>query len=63
MLIGDDITHLASAQHFFLYFTAIHNGASILRYTDHKGHVHHIRGTAGGQQGDPIEMLRFSLTI
>jgi hypothetical protein len=40
-----------------------HNGANILRYTDHKGHVHHIRGTTGGQQGDPLEMLSFCLTI
>jgi hypothetical protein len=26
--IGDDLPHLASAQHFFLYFKAMHNGAS-----------------------------------
>ena len=35
--IGDDIPHLANAEYFFLYFKAMPNGTSMLRYTDHKG--------------------------
>ena len=61
--IGDNIPHLVTAQHFFLYFKAMHNSDGILRYTDHKGQVHHIHGTTGGQQGDPLEMLRGCLII
>ena len=61
--IGDEIPHLAAAKCFFLYFKAIHDGAGTFRYTDSTGMVHHIRGTTGGQQGDPLEMLRFCLTI
>ena len=37
--------------------------ASTLRYVDHKGQVHHVSGTSGGQQGDPLEMIRFCATI
>jgi len=61
--IGDQLPHLASMHVFFLYFKAMHQCPSTLRYTDHKGTVHHIEGTTGGQQGDPLEMLRFCLTI
>ena len=61
--IGDQLPHLASMHVFFLYFKAMHQCPSTLRYTDHKGTVHHIEGTTGGQQGDPLEILRFCLTI
>ena len=61
--IGDQLPHLASMHAFFLYFKAMHQCPSTLRYTDHKGTVHHIEGTTGGQQGDPLEILRFCLTI
>ena len=61
--IGDQLPNLASMHMFFLYFQAMHQCPSTLRFTDHKGTVHHIEGTTGGQQGDPLEMLRFCLTI
>ena len=61
--IGDQLPHLAPMHAFFLYFKAMHQCPSTLRFTDHKGTVHHIEGTTGGQQGDPLEMLRFCLTI
>jgi len=37
--------------------------ASRNRFTDHEGSIHYINGTKGGQQGDPLEMLRFCLTV
>ena len=61
--IGDQLPHLAPMHVFFLYFKDMHQCPSTLRFTDHKGTVHHIEGTTGGQQGDPLEMLRFCLTI
>jgi hypothetical protein len=34
-----------------------------LRYFDWDGQVHLAKGKTGGQQGDPLEMLIFNLTI
>ena len=34
-----------------------------LRYFDWDGQVHLVMGKTGGQQGDPLEMLIFNLTI
>ncbi len=34
-----------------------------LRYFDWDGQVHLAKGKTGGQQGDPLEMLVFNLTI
>jgi hypothetical protein len=61
--IGDQLPHLVAMNEFFLLVKAMHQCPSTLRYTDHKGTVHHIEGTTGGQQGDPLEMMRFCLTI
>ncbi len=36
---------------------------SKLRYFDWDGQVHLVKGKIGGQQGDPLEMLIFNLTI
>jgi hypothetical protein len=32
------------------------------RFTDHCGRTHHVTGTTGGQQGDGMEMGRYSLS-
>ena len=50
-------------RHLFGYFTAMHDTAGTLRYVGPDGQVHHIQGTSGGQQGDPLEMMRFCATI
>jgi hypothetical protein len=34
-----------------------------LRYFDWDGQVHITKGKTGGQQGDPLEMLIFNLTV
>ena len=34
-----------------------------LRYFDCDGQVHFAKGKTGGQQGDPLDMLIFNLTI
>ncbi len=34
-----------------------------LRYFDWDGQVHVAKGKTGGQQGDPLEMLIFNLTV
>ena len=34
-----------------------------LRYFDWDGQVHIAKGKTGGQQGDPLEMLIFNLTV
>ena len=41
----------------------MHDTAGTLRYVDHKGQVHHVEGSSGGQQGDPMEMIRICATI
>ena len=40
----------------------MHSTASNNRYCDHRGHTHHVKGTTGGQQGDGLEMMRYSLS-
>ena len=59
--VGDNIPCLPGIRHFFPYFQAVHGHAGDLRYTDYKGELHHIKGTMGGQQGDPLEMISFCL--
>ena len=60
---GDDMRSLDALCRFFGYFRAMHDTASTLRYVDHKGQVHHVEGSIGGQQGDPMEMIRFCASI
>jgi hypothetical protein len=59
---GDSLPHLPALKSFFPYFRSMGDVASRNRYTDHEGTTHHIQGTRGGIQGDPIEMTRFCLT-
>jgi hypothetical protein len=59
---GDILPHLPALKSFFPYFRSMGDVASRNRYTDHEGTTHHIPGTRGGIQGDPIEMMRFCLT-
>jgi hypothetical protein len=40
----------------------MHSTASNNRYRDQRGHTHHVKGTTGGQQGDGLEMMRYSLS-
>ena len=41
----------------------MHTCHTKLRYFDWDGQVHLTKGKTGGQQGDPLEILIFSLTI
>ena len=54
---------MKALQDFFGYFRNMHDTAGTLRFHDSIEQVHHISGTQGGQQGDPLEMLRFCHTI
>ena len=51
--VGDTITALPDIWPFFPYFQAAHGCAGKLRFTDHRGQLHHIcnniMGTKGGQ--------------
>ena len=60
---GDDLPSFNALRRFFDYFRAMHDTTSTLRYVDHKGQVHHVEGSTGGQQGDPLEVIRFCATI
>jgi hypothetical protein len=60
---GDSLPSFDGLRHLFGYFRAMHDTAATLRYVGPDGQVHHIKGTSGGQQGDPLEMMRFCATI
>jgi hypothetical protein len=45
------------------YFKAMRSCEAKLRYFDWDGQVHIAKGKTGGQQGDPLEMLIFNLTV
>ena len=60
---GDVIGTVDSLTNLFGYFKAMRGCHSKLRYFDWDGQVHLAKGKTGGQQGDPLEMLIFNLTI
>ncbi len=60
---GDVIGTVDSLNNLFSYFKAMCGCHSKLRYFDWDGQVHLAKGKTGGQQGDPLEMLIFNLTI
>ena len=59
---GDDIPTIKGLRPFLGHFHAMHGTASNNRYRDPRGHTHHVKGTTGGQQGDGLEMMRYSLS-
>jgi len=59
---GDDIPTIKELRPFLGYFHTMHSTASNNRYCDHRGHTHHVKGTTGCQQGDGLEMMRYSLS-
>ena len=60
---GDSLPTFSGLRHMFGYFSAMHDTEGTLRYVGPDGEVHHVNGTSGGQQGDPLEMMRFCATI
>jgi hypothetical protein len=46
----------------FQILTTMRSNACNNRYFDHRGHTHHVKGTAGGQRGDGMEMTIYSLS-
>ena len=45
------------------YFHTLQDTAGTLRYVDRKEQVHHVSGSTGGQQDDPLKIVRFYATI
>jgi hypothetical protein len=60
---GDVIGTVDSLTNLFGYFKSMRTCHSKLRYFDWDGQVHLAKGKTGGQEGDPLEMLIFNLTI
>ena len=51
---GDDIPTIKELRPFLGYFNVMHSTASNNSYCDHRLHTHHVKGTTGGQQGEPV---------
>jgi hypothetical protein len=62
-ILGISVVFLFLNLLFLGYFKAMRGCHSKLRYFDWDGQVHLAKGKTGGQQGDPLEMLIFNLTI
>ncbi len=60
---GDVIPTVNTSSNLFGYFKDMRTSLSKWRYFDWDGQVHLAKGKTGGQQGDPLEMLIFNLTI
>jgi hypothetical protein len=60
---GDVIPTCDNLSNLFGYFKAMWTCETKLRYFDWDGQVHIAKGKTGGQQGDPLEMLIFNLTV
>ena len=63
LMRGDTIATSETLSNMFGYFKAMRACHAKLRYFDWDGQVHVAKGKTGGQQGDPLEMLAFNLTI
>ena len=61
--IGDVIPTCDNLSNLFGNFKAMRTCEAKLRYFDWDGQVHIAKGKTGGQQGDPLEMLIFNLTV
>ena len=61
--IGDVIPTCDTLSNLFGYFKDMWMCEAKLRYFDWDGQVHIVKGKTGGQQGDPLEMLIFNLTV
>ena len=59
---GDEIPTIKELWPFLEYFKAMHSTKCINCFTNHRGHTHNVTSTTSGQQGDGLEMLRFSLS-
>ena len=59
--VGDSIPTFGALENFSGYFEMIHDTDANLRFTDQYDQTHILKGTQGGQQRDPLEMLRFCL--
>ena len=60
---GQAIPNSDTLSKLFGYFKAMRTCHGKLRYFDWDGQVHLVQGKTDGQQGDPLEMLIFNLTI
>ena len=60
---GDTIATSETLSNMVGYSKAMRACHAKLRYFDWDGQVHFAKGKTGGQQGDPLEMLIFNLTI
>jgi hypothetical protein len=60
---GDVIPTCDNLSNLFGYFKTMWMCEVKLRYFDWDGQVHIVKGKTGGQQGDPLEMLKFNLTV
>ena len=60
---GDAFPTIDTLTTLFGYFKGMYTCHAKLRYFDWDGQVHLSKGKTGGQQGDPLEMLVFNLTI
>ena len=63
LMRGDTIPTSETLSNMFGYFKAMRACHAKLRYFDWDGQVHFSKGKTGGQQGDPLEILVFNLTI
>jgi hypothetical protein len=60
---GDVIPACDNLSNLFGYFKVMRTCEAKLRYFDWDGQVHIAKDKTGGQQGDPLEMLIFNLTV
>ena len=60
--MGDAIPCPSSVYHYWSYFESMRGTASNLHFSNYLGQAHKIACSKGGQQGDAIETVRFTVT-
>ena len=61
--VGDELPRPRTLDKYWGYFLSMQGNASTMRFSDNQGVTHHLPCSKGGQQGDGLENIRFSVTV
>jgi len=61
--VGDELPRPRTLDKYWGYFLSMQSNASTMRFSDNQGVTHHLPCSKGGQQGDGLETIRFTVTV
>jgi len=61
--VGDELPRPRTLDKYWGYLLSMQGNASTMRFSDNQGVTHHLPCSKGGQQGDGLETIRFTVTV